>query len=83
MPLIYSGVGSDADQVFTALRNAGYTGSLMDMRRQDYLSKLGLTDTGIYTDRDLESMYLRSLGYTGSIPDMRRQGGIRRPRTNV
>jgi len=58
---------------FAGLRAAGYTGSLSDMRRQNLLALLGLTEPQLKTNNDLELQYRRSIGKTGSIMDMRKQ----------
>lgn len=58
---------------FATLRAAGYTGSLSDMRRQNLLAMLSLTEPQLKTNNDLELQYLRSIGKTGSIMDMRKQ----------
>jgi hypothetical protein len=58
---------------FAGLRAAGYTGSLSDMRRQNLLALLGLTEPQLKTNNDLELQYRRSIGKTGSILDMRKQ----------
>ena len=58
---------------FTALRAQGYTGSLSDMRRQNLLALLSLTEPQFKTNNDLEFQYLRSIGKTGTLNDMRKQ----------
>jgi len=58
---------------FAGLRAAGYTGSLSDMRRQNLLALLVLTEPQAKSNNDLEFQYLRSIGKTGSLQDMRRQ----------
>lgn len=58
---------------FDALRTAGYTGSLVEMRRQNLLALLSLTEPQSLSNADLEMQYLRSIGKTGSIMDMRKQ----------
>lgn len=58
---------------FTTLRAAGYTGSLVEMRRQNLLALLSLTEPQSLSNADLEMQYLRSIGKTGSIMDMRKQ----------
>lgn len=65
-----------SDDMNATLTAAGYTGSLMDKRRKDYIAKLGLTEPVFMSDAGLELTYLRSLGRTGSIADMRIQQGI-------
>jgi hypothetical protein len=66
---------SRADDMTTTLRGLGYTGSLMDMRRKDWLTKLVLTEPALRTDADLEYAYLAVLGGTGSMADRRIQTG--------
>lgn len=58
---------------FEGLRAEGYTGSLSDMRRQNLLELLSLTEPQAKSNNDLEMQYLRSIGKTGSIQDMRNQ----------
>jgi hypothetical protein len=58
---------------FEALRGEGFTGSLSDMRRQNLLALLSLTEPQAKSNNDLEFQYLRSIGKTGSLNDMRRQ----------
>ncbi len=58
---------------FDTLRTAGYTGSLVEMRRQNLLALLSLTEPQNLSNADLEFQYLRSIGKTGSIMDMRKQ----------
>lgn len=57
---------------FAGLRAAGYTGSLSDMRRQNFLALLSLTEPQ-GTNNDLELRYYRSIGKTGSLMDARHQ----------
>jgi hypothetical protein len=62
---------------FEALRGEGFTGSLSDMRRQNLLSLLSLSEPQ-GTNNDLELRYWRQLGGIGSIMDARHRG-----RTNL
>lgn len=66
---------SRADDMYAVLVGLGYSGSLMDMRRKDYLQKLALVEPQFKSDADLELAYLRGLGFTGSIADMRIASG--------
>jgi hypothetical protein len=67
-------VGDDNYQV---LLSKGFTGSSQDMKRKDWLSRLGLTEPPavLMTNTDLEFQYLRGLGFTGSMQDMRKANG--------
>lgn len=69
-------MGSVADNQYGVYIGLGYTGSLADMRRKDFLAKLVLVEPQYFSNADLECMYLRTLGYTGSLNDMRVLGGF-------
>lgn len=68
----YIVAGATYATTFAALRSAGYTGTLSDMRRQNFLALLSLTEPQ-GTNNDLELRYWRSIGKTGSIMEMRKQ----------
>lgn len=60
------------DPDFADLRAAGYTGTISEMRRQNYLALLSLPSS-TKTNNDLELDYWRSIGKTGSLMDARHQ----------
>lgn len=61
---------------YASLVSAGYTGTLADMRRQNYLALNVLTEPQSLSRADLKLRWLRSLGYTGSLSDMQLAAGI-------
>ena len=69
----FGGIVATLAYDFDSLRTAGYTGSLVEMRRQNLLALLSLTEPQSLSNADLEMQYLRSIGKTGSIMDMRKQ----------
>lgn len=62
---------SRSDDMNATLTGLGYTGTMQDKRRSDWLTKLSLPASSTLSDADLEFAYLRSLGRTGSMADMR------------
>jgi hypothetical protein len=62
-------MASVSDNQYTTLTGLGYTGSISDMERKDFLTKLGLVEPQFQSHADLEMAYLGSLGKTGSLAD--------------
>lgn len=68
---VVAGTGSTSDNQYATLTGLGYTGSITDMERKDFLAKLSLTEPPSVnkSHADLEMAYLGSLGKTGSLAD--------------
>lgn len=64
-------LASTSDNQFTTLTGLGYTGTISDMERKDFVTKLSLTEPPALnlSHADLEMAYLGSLGKTGSLAD--------------
>lgn len=62
-------MASTSDNQYTTLTGLGYTGTITDMERKDFLAKLSLTEPQNKSHADLEMAYLGSLGKTGSLAD--------------
>lgn len=62
-------LATTSDNQYTTLTGLGYTGTITDMERKDFLTKLSLTEPQLKSHADLEMAYLGSLGKTGSLAD--------------